>query len=530
MAEEALQLLEEKKTVVEKSVKQKEEELKQLSTLVNQTEQSRARRENASTSFEVITNSNSSVRYRRRKETENVLSYIHGGKEGAIFGAWDFVAANASRENMDLFIGSYKRGRYLQTLVGNAVRDYNKSEESLKQALALKYSNFLSRRKFNTICKTQTSVFDPEKEIWVPRNMKCAGVDMRVQLSYISNESIDKFVKSLDIGNVNQIPGAPGVTRTLTGLVFMILDLHLKLPYLQRKLVWFNDNPNHFVFQFSDDGAPETSELSMSIGSITLWNLGDRVRSRENQYLLHCVSLPEKHDIMELLWQQHTEEMKLLESSVFNVCQKECTLQFEPAADMSWQSWACNELNQAATYPSPYANVHKANMTTMGGSIGFGSEDMWQPYTNACRAENLKRLDQFVSGLSSGLSEDTIHKKKLAFMAENGMRQLGPPRIGDFAERIRPDPLHCEINAWQNLLDLIYEQAVQRSMFDNFVNVLSAPTKIVQGRLQNNISGSQVDPMTTNPVASRSQTQVNLSPSSLNLSNFSIEEMVSKGM
>ena len=283
MAEEALQLLEEKKTVVEKSVKQKEEELKQLSTLVNQTEQSRARRENASTSFEVITNSNSSVRYRRRKETENVLSYIHGGKEGAIFGAWDFVAANASRENMDLFIGSYKRGRYLQTLVGNAVRDYNKSEESLKQALALKYSNFLSRRKFNTICKTQTSVFDPEKEIWVPRNMKCAGVDMRVQLSYISNESIDKFVKSLDIGNVNQIPGAPGVTRTLTGLVFMILDLHLKLPYLQRKLVWFNDNPNHFVFQFSDDGAPETSELSMSIGSITLWNLGEGLRSRENQ-------------------------------------------------------------------------------------------------------------------------------------------------------------------------------------------------------------------------------------------------------
>ena len=117
--------------------------------------------------------------------------------------------------------------------------------------------------------------------------MKCAGVDMRVPLNHISNENIDKFVKSLDIGNVNQIPGVPGVTRTLTGLVFMILDLHLKLPYLEHKLVWFNDNPNHFVFQFSDDGAPETSELSMSIGSITLWNLRERVQSREYQYLLH---------------------------------------------------------------------------------------------------------------------------------------------------------------------------------------------------------------------------------------------------
>ena len=110
-------------------------------------------------------------------------------------------------------------------------------------------------------------------------------------------------------------------------------------------------------------------------------------------------------------------------------------------------------------------------------------------------------------------------------MAENGMRQLGPPRIGDFAERIRPDPLHCEINAWQNLLDLIYEQAVQHSVFDKFIKVLSAPTKTVQRRLENNNSHLPADPITTSPVASGPQTQLNLSPSSLNFSNLSIEEL-----
>lgn len=46
---------------------------------------------------------------------------------------------------------------------------------------------------------------------------------------------------------------------------------------------------------------------------------------------------------------RHTDEM-LLESSVFTVCGKECTMEFQPSADMSWQSWACNQLNQAATY------------------------------------------------------------------------------------------------------------------------------------------------------------------------------------
>ena len=37
---------------------------------------------------------------------------------------------------------------------------------------------------------------------------------------------------------------------------------------------------------------------------------------------------------------------------------------------MSWQSWAANELNQVATYPSPYVNVHKGN-DYYGGSIGL---------------------------------------------------------------------------------------------------------------------------------------------------------------
>ena len=130
----------------------------------------------------------------------------------------------------------------------------------------------------------------------------------------------------------------------------MIIDLHLRLPHLFRKLVWFNDNTNHFIFHFSDDEAPKTSSSTMSIGSLTFWNLGERVWSRELQYLLHCVSLSEKHEVLELLWQQHTEEMLLLESSVFTICGRECTMEFQPSADMSWQSWACNELNEAATY------------------------------------------------------------------------------------------------------------------------------------------------------------------------------------
>lgn len=116
-------------------------------------------------------------------------------------------------------------------------------------------------------------------------------------------------MKSLDISHVCQISNYPGVSRTVTGLLFMILDLHLRLPCLQKDLIWFNGNKCHLTFQFSDGGAPETSELGISIiGSLTCWNFGSRVRSREFHYLLHFLSVSEKDAVMEDLWKQHTEE------------------------------------------------------------------------------------------------------------------------------------------------------------------------------------------------------------------------------
>ena len=422
--------------------------------LIEQKEYSRARIKNTATTFETIMNPHSSTKYRRRQETKNIFEFIHGGEEGSLYGAWDHVVSNASKPLMEKLLGSYKRGKFLQGMFGKAVMEYGKIEEALKQALSLKYQSFLSRRKFQLVCNIQSSVFNAEKNIWVPRNVSCAGVSVSLP-RLASDDRVDKFVKSLNIGYVTDIPNYPGVSRTVTGLVFMILDLHLRLPYLRSQLIWFNELTNHFVIQFSDDGAPETKELSMSIGSLTVWNFGERVRSRDYQYILHCLSVNEKDKIMEDLWKQHSEEMLMLEGNILNVCGQQCTLEFQPSADQSWQSWACGELNQAATYPSPYANVHKSGATT-----GHTPSDTWKPPTMEQREEDLRKLDEFRSSLCSTLSEKEKHEKELAFMAESGTRQVLYPRIGAFADRQRPEPLHNENNAWQHLLNVIYKEAL----------------------------------------------------------------------
>ena len=62
-------------------------------------------------------------------------------------------------------------------------------------------------------------------------------------------------------------------------------------------------------------------------------------------------------------------------------------------------------------------------------------------------------------------------------MAEHGLRQLGEPRIGMFADRQRPEPLHLEINNWQHIMDLIYSQYKMRGCVDVLVSTLrNAPS------------------------------------------------------
>lgn len=130
----------------------------------------------------------------------------------------------------------------------------------------------------------------------------------------------------------------------------------------------------------------------MSIGSLTCWNFGSKVRSRDSHYLLHCISVSEPYTVMEDLWRQHTDEMEVLEGNVLNIHGHHCTVEFQPSADQSWQSWPSNELNQAATYPSPDANVHEADLNKIGRSIGLVADDTWQPLTPSFPKRSFEEL------------------------------------------------------------------------------------------------------------------------------------------
>ena len=180
----------------------------------------------------------------------------------------------------------------------------------------------------------------------------------------------------------------------------MMVDLNLRLPHLRAKLNWFNDELGSFIVQFSDDSASEMNQLTMSLGTVTLWDFGSLVISRRKQYLLEAVSVT-SWQIMAELWEQHCEEMKTMQGSYFTINGKRCCFEFLPSADQASQTWAANEVNQAATYPSPYGNVSTTTLSQVNGILGFDDSCTWQLWSSEEREQKRRPNQHKVSSLRS---------------------------------------------------------------------------------------------------------------------------------
>ena len=465
------------KDALEKEIEFLQQKCEKLKAILNPKEFARTKRENNPTTFSILSDSSNSTRYSRRKETKNALEYIHGGVEGALVGAWDLILGYADGSLIEKFFMGYKRGKFIEKLYGKFSDININSETSMKRAIALKYETYMSRRKYEFVCRIQKKTFDVSSQTYTKNFITYGDYNINLKTSSVSNKNVEAFVKSLYIGDLNILPGISGVSRTVTDLTTRMIDLHLKVKKLRENLIWFNNNTNHFVIQFSDDGAPESRNATMTIGSLTMWNFSNRVRSRDFHYLLHTASVPEKDDICSMLWNQHCHEMELLEGNVLHVNGEKNTVEFLPSADQSWQIFGNNVLPASATYPSPYSNVHKADLHFIGGSIGQDDSFKWHPPTMEMRMRELQTLNEFRKTIKPDLSDNTKHKKELEFMAINGIRQLGEPRLGIYSDLQKVDPFHHEVNNWSHVLDLIYKQSVMKNCFENFVETLMKPVK-----------------------------------------------------
>ena len=76
----------------------------------------------------MINDVSSSTRYRRRKESKDMLEYIHGGEKGALNGAWDFLTSSISYQQLKKLLIEFKKGRFIEKIQGKLTNVIKKSD------------------------------------------------------------------------------------------------------------------------------------------------------------------------------------------------------------------------------------------------------------------------------------------------------------------------------------------------------------------------------------------------------------------
>ncbi|XP_078620594.1 uncharacterized protein LOC144887315 [Branchiostoma floridae x Branchiostoma japonicum] len=461
--------LEVERAAVEARCKEAAEMDMKVRKVLDQKGHARTRLEGNPTTVEMM-EGKSETWYRRKKLSRECLECINGGPDGAAVAAFGLMVELASYEKIDKLMTKYKKGKYLQFKFNSITQKYEKSSDNIERSLAVRYNGELSRRDYQFQCRTTRSVFDPTKKVYIPRNSYIDGVTVRPS-RLVSSSKLQSVVDSMDIGHIHPMPGHVGAMRPLVSLTTMIVDMYLRLPHLRSQLRWFKGRKNHFIFLFADDGTPETKDTSMTVATLTCWNFGKQVRSRNTQFLIHVVSASEKAAVLRAAWGEITFQAGLMEAESITIAGELCTFEFRAGGDESWAATALGETTGAATYPSPWANVSKSNMFIVGGKFG----ETWKPWTMEQRKADLLKLEEYLSTLPSDLSESVRNTRRNTFMATHQMRQLRSPPIGKYAVTFCPDPLHTEVNAWKQLFDVLYQEAVRRGLLEQFLAVLEAP-------------------------------------------------------
>ena len=107
------------------------EEVEKYRSLIEKKQYAKSKRENNPTNADT----KQSTKYVRREETREALEFIHGGKEGSINGAWDFLTANVNNKELEDMVLSFKQGRLVETLYGKFSDTFKKSEQGMNQPM-----------------------------------------------------------------------------------------------------------------------------------------------------------------------------------------------------------------------------------------------------------------------------------------------------------------------------------------------------------------------------------------------------------
>lgn len=138
------------------------------------------------------------------------------------------------------------------------------------------------------------------------------------------------------------------------------------------------------------DSENESEEL------VCFLNVLERVATPYDNFLLCGANCVEDHLVMIEYGKLLRAEISSVENQTFTVKGQQVKFQvYLLPADMKWLSKFSGELNNAATYPNPFANVKISELKEVGHTVESEPHNKFKPWQFDTRMQVARKIEQF---------------------------------------------------------------------------------------------------------------------------------------
>ena len=369
-------------------------------------------------------------------------------------GLWTTLIGTASKQVMETYItnSAVCMNDIIPKIVKRRVQEYEKSEQNQLRS----EGGMVSKRKYTNIrnsgdvMKQSPDQSGKNKKSQFMQSCEIPKILLyKTRMSYIRNIDLGEVLPLEILAEKLSTESVPGVYRPLKPFLLRLADMYLTLHEKDSCLHWFNGEEGVLYVAVGADGAPFGKDDTATAYLVSFLNLLQRVQSCNDNHLILGANCEEDHALMKSYTNHLREEMEEVEGKQLTTERgKQVVFKFELIpSDMKWMSSHSGELNNCATYFSPFANVNQTSKRTIGGTIG-GPEATWQPWDSTKRLVVAERVVKLKSKLRDPMGKQRNEVTK--FIAQNKSRQEFVPPLGKYVDLLKAEPLHNTNNAWQS--------------------------------------------------------------------------------
>ena len=433
--------------------------------------------------------------HRRQLETLLAAAEVNGGsaenRGPALDGMFSTICKYGKIADISKYICSSRKMRKATVAkIKMQCAQYEKSEENFIRSLSLLYAGgVISKVKYQ---QTRSSLV-----------MKNTG--RRTKKGFMSKERINygwgvpvpkplpysvlmNKIEELDMGDVisvretlcHDLPvdqQVDGVYRNLENFLLMLCKFYFETDEYRKdsdKLTWFGEREGTFKVAIGGDGAPFGKwDQSMS-WLISFLNVGPRVASPNDNFLLFGANCKEDHEVVVRFTEKLAADIEVIEKKTYTVMGKEVTFSFDLLpGDMKFLAFINGGLSNSAKYFSSFANVCQDESSSLTGKFGETQNCKWRPWQYSQRILIAQQVSDFKRKLPGHLAVKTKRTKVTQFIAGKKSRQEFKPFIGKLCDKEVVEPLHLKNNGVQYLHTMLLNVAISLSNLPHKLNSLS---------------------------------------------------------